>query len=219
MILANAKHEAVALAYLADPEKIGWRAYRRAYPKSSRHTAENCFSRLMKKEEFAARIAELGQKAAQGAVMTAQEVLEELSRLARTNMQDYMRPGLDGNPALHFSDLTRDRAAALQEVTVETFMDGGGEEAREVRKVKFKPADKLRALDLVGKHHALFTERHVHELGGVAERLAAALLRAEGEGNANARADRDVRRRGHLRKAARQEGAAGDARKQARWAR
>ena len=30
-ILANAKHEAVALAYLADPQKIGWRAYREVY--------------------------------------------------------------------------------------------------------------------------------------------------------------------------------------------
>jgi hypothetical protein len=42
-ILTNAKHEVGAVAYLADPEKIGWRAHRKLYPKSSRHTAENCF--------------------------------------------------------------------------------------------------------------------------------------------------------------------------------
>jgi hypothetical protein len=48
-------------------------AYRKVYPKSSRHTAENCFGRLMKKEEFSARVAELAREAATGAVMTTQE--------------------------------------------------------------------------------------------------------------------------------------------------
>jgi hypothetical protein len=140
-------------------------------------------------QSFSARIAELAEQAAQGAVMTAQEALEELTRIARANMQDYMRVGPDGDPVLDYSKLTRDQAAALQEVTVDTHTDGRGDDAREVKRVKFKLADKLRALELLGKHHALFTERHVHELGGVAERLAAALARM-GE-----RADNQVRPR------------------------
>src|SRR5712664_1947625 len=70
-VLANGKHEAVAVAYIADPARIGWRAWKKVYPKSARHTAENCFSRLMKKDEFSARVAELAEAAAQVAVMTA----------------------------------------------------------------------------------------------------------------------------------------------------
>ncbi len=35
----------------------------------------------------------------------------------------------------------------------------------------------LKALELMGKHHVLFAEKTVHEFGGVAERLAAALER------------------------------------------
>jgi hypothetical protein len=54
-VLANGKHEAVAVTYIADPARIGWRAWKKVYPKSARHTAENCFSRLMKKDEFSAR--------------------------------------------------------------------------------------------------------------------------------------------------------------------
>ena len=69
-------------------ERIGWRAWKKVYPKSARHTAENCFSRLMKKDEFSARIAGLAEAAAQGAVMVAREVLEELSRIGRANMAD-----------------------------------------------------------------------------------------------------------------------------------
>jgi phage terminase small subunit len=185
-ILTNAKHEAVALAYIADPEKVGWRAYRSVYPKSSRHAAECGFTRLQKNVEFAARIAELGKEAARGAVMTAQQVLEELTKLACANMQDYMKPGPDGDPVLDFAKLTREQASALQEVTVDRYTEGRGEDAREVKRVKFKLADKLRALELLGKHYALFTERHVHELGGrVAERLAAALARVDERANDN----------------------------------
>jgi hypothetical protein len=39
-VLENTKHEAVAQAYMADPAKVGWRAYKAVYPKSSRHAAE-----------------------------------------------------------------------------------------------------------------------------------------------------------------------------------
>jgi phage terminase small subunit len=202
--LTKAKHEAVALAYLSDPEKVGWRAYKKVYPKSSRHAAECGWTRLQKNVEFSARIAELAEQAAQGAVMTASEALEQLTRLARANMQDYMRIGPDGDPVLDYSKLTRDQAAALQEVTVDTYTDGRGDDAREVKKVKFRLADKLRALELLGKHHALFTERHVHEHGDVAERLTTALARI-GDNQPHAdkvRPHRDPARRRHLRKQA-----------------
>jgi hypothetical protein len=36
-------------------------------------------------------------------------------------MQDYMRVGPDGDPVLDFANLSRDQAAALQEVTVESY--------------------------------------------------------------------------------------------------
>jgi hypothetical protein len=53
-ILSNQRHEAVALAYIADPEKIGWRAYQSVYSKSSRPAAESGFSRMLRKAKFRA---------------------------------------------------------------------------------------------------------------------------------------------------------------------
>jgi phage terminase small subunit len=202
-ILANTKHEAVALAYLADPQKIGGRVYRSVYPKSSRPAAEAAFSRLLRNAAFSARIAELAEKSAQGAVMAAREVLEELSKLGRANMLDYMRVGVDGDPVLDFGRLTRDQAAALVEVTVEHFQKGRGKNARDVRRVKFKLANKNEALELLGKHHKLFVERVEHNFAGVAERLAAAIARTNRRDDGEVGSDRHPPRAQGARKAAR----------------
>jgi hypothetical protein len=45
-------------------------------------------------------------------------------------------------------------------VTVEDFLDHRGEEARSVRRVKFKLHDKLGALDKLGRHLGLFDAKH-----------------------------------------------------------
>ena len=147
---------------LADPARVGWRAYKAVYPKSSRHAAETAFGRLLKDATFAARMDELNALAADGAVATARQVLEELTKLALANMQDYMRIGPDGDPVLDFSNLTRDQAFALQEVTVDTYVVGRSKDAREVRSVKFKLVDKLGALVALGRHYKLFTDKTEH---------------------------------------------------------
>jgi phage terminase small subunit len=190
---------------MGDPRKIGWRAYRKVYSKSSQRAAEVAFSRLLRNAEFSARVAELQAQAAEGAVMAAREVLIELSRIGRANMADFVRAFGRGDPVAAVDQLTPEQTAALGEVTIEQFMDGVGDDAREVRRIKFKLIAKIRALELLGKHYRLFVERHGHDLGaGVAERLAAAIARVEGRGRS---AGRQVRtpRGGPARRAARKD--------------
>jgi phage terminase small subunit len=74
-------------------------------------------------------------------------------------MLDYMRLGDHGAAYIDFNDLTRDQAAAIQEITVDEYMVGSGEAAREVRKTKFKLADKRGALELLARHHKLLTDK------------------------------------------------------------
>ena len=62
----------------------------------------------------------------------------------------------NGDPFLDFSKLTRDRAAALAEVAVEEFVDGRCENARAVKRVKFKLHDKRAALVDLGRHLGMF---------------------------------------------------------------
>lgn len=82
-ILSNQRHEAVALAYIADPERIGWRAYKKVYPKSSQHAAETGFSRLLKNVEFQTRVAELQAAAATDAEITLHSLLREAADIQR----------------------------------------------------------------------------------------------------------------------------------------
>lgn len=91
--------------------------------------------------------------------ITQDSVLKELAKIGFANMADYMRVDHRGDPALDFSNLTRDQAAPLVEVTVEDFLDGRGDDARDVRRVKFKLADKKGALVDIGKHLGMFTNK------------------------------------------------------------
>ena len=125
----------------------------------SEKTAGAIGHELLGKPHVAEAIAKRREKLAAKLEITTERVLRELALLGFANMQDYMRAGADGDPVLDFSKLTREQAAALVEVTVEDFKDGRGEDARDVRRVKFKLADKRAALVDIGKHLGMFVER------------------------------------------------------------
>lgn len=158
--LKSAKHELFACGIVEG--KSGREAYKAAGYKASDAAADTNASRLLKNAQVSARIAELKADAAKATVISAARVLEELGKIGFANMLDYMRVDAGGDPVLEFGNLTRDQAAALAEVSVETFMDGAGDDAREVRKVKFKLCDKRAALVDIGKHLGMFKERVEH---------------------------------------------------------
>ena len=127
-------------------------------------SAEVQGSVLLGNPKVAEAVVKAQEKAAARHEVTLDRIIAELAKLGFSNMQDYMRVGPDGDPVLDFSRLTREQAAALTEVTVEDFVDGRGEDARAVRRVKFKLADKRAALVDLGKHLGGFAERR--ELSG-----------------------------------------------------
>ena len=122
----------------------------------SRRGAKQVGSRLLRRpairDEIARRIAARSQRTA----ITADRVLEELARIAFANLMDYMRPGEGGDLVVDFSRLSRDQAAALVEVTVE---DSRRSDGREVRRIRFKLADKLAALVALGRHLGMFVDK------------------------------------------------------------
>ena len=91
-------------------------------------------------------------------------VAVELGRIGFANMGDYMRVGPNGDPVLDFSNLTREQMAALVEVTVDDYIDGRGENARDVRKVRFKLGDKRAALMDIAKLFGWIVEKRENKI-------------------------------------------------------
>lgn len=126
----------------------------------SKKTAGQQASRLLKNVNVQAAIQKLVGKLSLTAGVTAERVLAEIAKVGFANLGDYFRISDEGEPYIDLSDLTEDQMAALQEITVEDFTDGRGDNSRDVRRVKIKMLDKLNALEKLGKNLALFVERH-----------------------------------------------------------
>lgn len=128
----------------------------------SEKTATEQGSRLLTNVKVQEAIAKGQNKTAAKLEITKERIVEELAKIGFSNMLDYMRAGTDGDPYLDFSSLTREQAAALAEVTVEDFKDGRGEDARDVRRIKFKLHDKKGALVDLAKMLGFMVEKHEH---------------------------------------------------------
>ncbi len=106
--------------------------------------------------DIAAAIEKAMAERAERTGLTADWVVDELRKIAGANMADYMKPGPEGYPVLDFSSLTRDQTAALSQVTVEDVAGG--------KRVQFKLHDKLSALDKLGRHLGIFSEKQQSEV-------------------------------------------------------
>ena len=152
------KQEAFVAQYLLDLNATQ-AAIRAGY---SEKTATEQGSRLLTNVKVQEAIAKGQNKTAAKLEITKERIVEELAKIGFSNMLDYMRAGTDGDPYLDFSNLTREQAAALAEVTVEDFKDGRGEDARDVRRIKFKLHDKKGALVDMAKMLGFMIEKHEH---------------------------------------------------------
>ncbi len=124
----------------------------------SRKGARRAGTRLSTNVHVKALIAELTKKSADVLDLKAENVLRELQLMGFSNMLDYTQVH-NGELVHDFSKLTREQAAAIQEITVEEYTEGRGKDARDIKKTRFKLSDKRGSLELLGKHLKLFNER------------------------------------------------------------
>ncbi len=134
-------------------------AYRHAYPKCrSEKASESCASRLLTVAKVSAYLTEVKERSQERTQITADRVLKELGKLAFSNMENYAKWGPGGVTLQLSEDMDPDVAAAVAEVA-ETFSEKGGS-------IKFKLHDKRGALELIGKHFGMFTDKRAEEHGG-----------------------------------------------------
>ena len=175
MARKNSRHEIFALEYVKDLN--GKRAAIAAgYAKNS---AKVTASRLLTNANVQALLAKLTKKHADKLDLSTEKVLPELSSMGFSNMLDYMKVTEGGDAYVDLSSLTQEQAVAIQEITVDEYTEGRGKDARKIKRTKFKLADKIRALELLGKYLKLFTERvEVTGMAGLADAIAEARKRA-----------------------------------------
>ena len=143
----NSRHDRFCRGYIKDLN--GTRAAIAAgYAKKS---AKAATSRLLTNVNVQALLAKLTKKHADKLDLSTEKVLSELSSMGFSNMLDYIKTTEEGGAYVDLSNLTQEQAAAIQEVTVDEYMEGKGEEARKVKRTRFKLADKIRSLELFGK--------------------------------------------------------------------
>lgn len=111
-------------------------------------TAYSIGNENMKKPEIKTRIDKAMAERSKRTGVNADRVVMELAKIAFVNAGDV----IDAETATVKPDAARDDTAAIQSVKVKTFGEDGLE--REV-----KMADKLKALELLGKHLGMFKDK------------------------------------------------------------
>lgn len=137
-------------------------AYIRAgYSVRKRSTASKNAPKLLKKSGIRERISSLQEKVTESCVMQKERVIQELARVAFYDLREIIK--YDPVNKVHYvddiSDLPPDTTAAIRRVkaswiTVE--VEPGRRESRQVFSLELH--DKLKALELAGKHLGLFEQ-------------------------------------------------------------
>jgi phage terminase small subunit len=154
----TAKQERFVAEYLIDLNATQ-AAIRAGY---SAKTANRIGPELLTKQAVAAAVAERQIVIASKLDVTQERIVAELAKIGFANMLDFIQVQDGGDAYVDLSNVTRDQAAAIAEVTVEDFMDGRGEDARDVRRVKLKLSDKQGALEKLARHLGMFKDRVEH---------------------------------------------------------
>lgn len=132
----------------------GARAYRIVYGVTNGDVSANAASRLLGNVGVQTLLREHCEKIAQKFDITQENIMAEMAKLAGFNFADFLVVQENGTLAYDFSDMTREQAAAISELTIDEIVeadpDGKRGDLRTVRRTKIKLSDKLKALITLG---------------------------------------------------------------------
>lgn len=163
-------------AYIEDPEHHATNAaIKSGY---SKKTAQEQSSRLLKNPLIKAEVERRLKEIENVADVTVADVIRELKKIG---FVDIRKAYDDDNDLLPIKELPDDVAHAVAGVDTEELFEGTGSERERVGEtVKLKLNPKVQALELIGRHLKMFTDRVEHTLdAGIFERLERSRLHAK----------------------------------------
>jgi phage terminase small subunit len=128
-----------------------------AYAKAGYKAKPQNAYRMWKEAKIQERVAELNAKkqliefkaterVIERLAMTKEAVGREFALMGFSNMMDFTKLDADGHRVHDLSNVTREQMAAVQELTVDYYAEGSGEDALRVKKVRVKLHPKYSAL-------------------------------------------------------------------------
>ena len=141
-------------------------------------TAKLTGHRLITNDNVQALIQKGREKAQKRAEVSLDDILNEYKRIAFSGMSRFIKINDDGEPVVDLSDCTPEDLDLLTETQLEAFTENEG--ARQVRRIKIKTMDRLKALETLGKHLGL-GEKSKEE---AQDRLTLALIEISKQGSA-----------------------------------
>lgn len=128
------------------------RSYRAAgYKCKTEQVAGVCGAQVLKRPRVRKLIDKLLAARASRLEVKADRVLEEIQRLAFSDIRNYIRVQ-DGDAYVDLSRMTADDSAAIKEIIVEEYKDGRGEDARDVKRTTLRLHAKMPALEKLYQH-------------------------------------------------------------------
>lgn len=149
------EHERFCREFIIDDNQT--RAYMRVYPDTKYFSAAASATRLLKDDKITDRILTLRDERNKRLEVSADRVLSELAKVA---FSDPRKMFDDKGGLIPIHEMDADQAAIISSIEHESIITGRGEDRGEVGMVtKIKTNDKLKALELLGRYHKMFTDK------------------------------------------------------------
>lgn len=151
------KHKEFADAYLADPDLNATRAYMKVYPNSSVEAARSSAAELLTSANVTQYVTKALEERQKRVHVTQDWVIEELAKIAGFDPRKLFDDQGGVKPVSEWDDST---AASISDFQAAELFGGEGEDRQAIGLVKkISTRDKVKALELLGKHLGLFIER------------------------------------------------------------
>lgn len=151
------KQRAFADLYRAGPDDMRGKAaacYKEIYPRTSKSSCETAGPRLLRDDNVQAYLAHCSQEATQKADVTQERIISQLAALGFADVRHLFN---EQGQLLRVDQLSDGVAAAIESVEVVTKSNGA--DAEDVAYVhKYKLSNKVKPLELLGKHLQMFVE-------------------------------------------------------------
>lgn len=117
-------------------------------------------SRWLSRDDIALEIERRLKARAEVAAVSQADVVRELARIAFFDMRRLFD---ENGKLLSITEMDADVARSLATFDIVQVVGKETDDGAQIQNVKISPASKLKALELLGKHLAMFTEKHKHE--------------------------------------------------------